>query len=418
MTHIAKRITALALSTTIIAASLASAAPRIDAQSIIVNPIENDLKVKAWVDKDTSGNNAADYYVGEKIKLNVKVNQDAYVYLFDVNANGEVVQILPNKLQNGGNLLKAGEQRVFPDASRGDRYDFAITAPYGLSKVLALASKTPLDLEQLNEFKNGRDLGGGLTEITITTNSGLAQALSIVVSPVGDRNWTSDTAFYNVVQSRPAARTGTLQLSSNPSGADVYVDDTFVGISPLSRTEISEGRHTVRISQDGYNDFITTVEIARGRTLKLDATLRAQVRTGSLKLTSNVRNASVFIEGRKVGNAPLDTDLNAGTYNIRVTAPGYDDYTGTVTIRSGVAITQNITLNSQQVTVNLRANVDNGQVYLDGVPQGGLVQGGLSFSVPRGVHELVIISSGYRAYVKNIDFQSSGTVTANLGRLN
>ncbi len=418
MTNLAKRITAAALSTAIIAASLASAAPRIDAQSIIVNPIENDLKVKVWTDKDTSGNNASDYYVGEKIKLNVKVNQDAYVYLFDVNSSGDVVQILPNRLQNGGNLLKANEQRVFPDASRGDRYNFDVSAPYGLSKVLALASKTPLDLEQINEFKNGRDLGGGLTEITISTNNGLAQALSIVVSPVGDRNWTSDTAFYNVVQARPAARTGTLQVNSNPSGSDVYVDDNFVGISPLSRTEITEGRHTVRVSQDGYNDFITTVEIARGRTLKLDATLRAQVRTGNLKLTSNVRNASVFIEGRKAGNTPFDTDLNAGTYTIKVTAAGYDDYTGTVTIRSGVATTQNITLNSQQVNVSLRANVDNGQVFVDGVSQGSLNQGNLSFSLPRGAHELVIISSSYRAYVKTIDFQNSGNVTANLSRLN
>lgn len=46
----------LALTASILgAATPALAAPKLSAQSIIVNPVPTDLSVKVWVDRDTSG---------------------------------------------------------------------------------------------------------------------------------------------------------------------------------------------------------------------------------------------------------------------------------------------------------------------------------------------------------------------------
>lgn len=193
--------TALGLSI-LLAAGLggpAHAAPRLSAQSIIVNPVPTTVDVKVWTDRDSSGTRTPSYQPGERIRLYVSVSQDAYVYLFNVDPDGQVDLILPNKYQGGANFLKANTVKVFPAA--GDPFTFDIAAPYGLNKVLALASKTELDLGQIATFKSAQN---SFADVKVKGQGGLAQALSIVVTPVPQNTWDSATAFYRVVARRAA----------------------------------------------------------------------------------------------------------------------------------------------------------------------------------------------------------------------
>ncbi|GGO20159.1 DUF4384 domain-containing protein [Deinococcus humi] len=177
----------------------AHAAPKISAQSIIVNPVPTTVDVKVWTDRDSSGTHTPSYQPGDRIRLYASVSQDAYVYLFNVDPNGRVDLILPNKYQGGANFLKANTVKVFPEA--GDPFTFDIAAPYGLNKVLALASKTPLNLDQIATFKSAQN---SFADVSVKGQQGLAQALSIVVTPVPQNTWDSATAFYQVVARRAA----------------------------------------------------------------------------------------------------------------------------------------------------------------------------------------------------------------------
>ena len=103
----------LTLSALAALAAPAGAAPTISAQSIIVNPLPSTVNVRVWTDRDSSGAATPDYAPGEKIRLYTSVAQDAYVYLFNVDPNGQVDLILPNKYQGGANFLKAGAVKVF-----------------------------------------------------------------------------------------------------------------------------------------------------------------------------------------------------------------------------------------------------------------------------------------------------------------
>ena len=47
----------------------ASAAPKISAQSIIVNPVQADLSVKVWTDKSANTAQVPNYTPGEHIRL-------------------------------------------------------------------------------------------------------------------------------------------------------------------------------------------------------------------------------------------------------------------------------------------------------------------------------------------------------------
>lgn len=181
---------------------LAAAAPVLSAQSIIVNPVASPLGVRVWTDRDPSGARTSEYAPGDKIRLYTTVSQDSYVYLFNVDPQGKVDLILPNRFQGGGNFLKANAVKAFP--AQDDPFTFDIAAPYGLNKVLALASRTPLNLDQIATFKNQQS---SFAAVSVQGQSGLAQALSIVVRPVAQDSWDSATAFYSVVNRAPVAVT-------------------------------------------------------------------------------------------------------------------------------------------------------------------------------------------------------------------
>ncbi|WP_034342190.1 DUF4384 domain-containing protein [Deinococcus misasensis] len=181
--------------TVALAASLlgfALSAPQISPQRIIVNPVPTELSVDVWLDK--SGNSPA-YTPGEKVTIYTRVNQDAYVYLFNVDPDGRVDLILPNKYASGGNFLKANTTKMFPD--RNDPFEYEISAPYGVNKVLALASKTQLNLNDIARFQSGQS--EGFAQITVEGQNQLAQKLSIIVKPIPQDKWITDTAYYNVV---------------------------------------------------------------------------------------------------------------------------------------------------------------------------------------------------------------------------
>ena len=181
----------------------------ISPRSIVVNPVPAfDLQV--WVDKDTSGRDAPSYEVGEPIRISVRSAVDAYVYLFSIAADGEVVQVLPNRFDGDGRdaLVRAGQTRTFPPS--GARYQFNVAPPNGLAKVIAVASRDPLDTSTLASFRAEQDFA-----TSSIGEDAFARALRIIVSPLPQNDWVSATALY-YVGSRPNQGTSIAPSSATP----------------------------------------------------------------------------------------------------------------------------------------------------------------------------------------------------------
>lgn len=52
-----------------------------------------------------------------------------------------------------------------------------------------------------------------------------------------------------------------LRITSDISGADVFVDRQYVGTTPFEITDISEGRHRLNVSLEGYDGYAEDIEI-------------------------------------------------------------------------------------------------------------------------------------------------------------
>lgn len=66
--------------------------------------------------------------------------------------------------------------------------------------------------------------------------------------------------------------TGVVNLSSNPSGAEVSLDGNFIGNSPAS-LKISPGKHTITVKMSGFKDWSRDITVQSGSEVQLAATL-------------------------------------------------------------------------------------------------------------------------------------------------
>jgi len=67
--------------------------------------------------------------------------------------------------------------------------------------------------------------------------------------------------------------TGTVAVSSEPAGAQVFIDGKFEGITPVTIPSIETGSHTVLLKLDGYADWQVKVQVEAGQQEDVDATL-------------------------------------------------------------------------------------------------------------------------------------------------
>ncbi|GAA6741896.1 PEGA domain-containing protein [Thermus oshimai] len=361
---------------------------QISPQGIIVNPVPTDLQVKVWVDKDPGKTGQAVYRIGDPIYVYVNVNQDAYVYLFNINADGRIDPILPNAYERN-NFLRAGETRRFPP--EGGRYRYTVTGPEGEDRILAVASKRPLSLGEILDVEGNR--------VRVQGAEGLARALSIVIEPLPDRDWVTDVARYFVGR-LPTPATATLVLDSRPQGAEVYLDGRLQGRTPLTLA-VNPGRHEVEFRLSGYQPYRATVNPGPGERVQILAQLVPLPRTGVLLLRSTPSGAEVYLDGSLRGRTPLDLTLPEGRYSVELRLSGYEPYRATVQVRAGetARLEARLTPEPRTGTLLLESTPSGAEVYLEGRLQGRTP---LRLTLPEGTYRVELRSPGYEPYTAQV----------------
>jgi hypothetical protein len=144
----------------------------------------------------------------------------------------------------------------------------------------------------------------------------------------------------------PIRRDGTVAFTSEPSGADVYIDGRFVATTPSARLSLEPGQYTARFEMDGRRSTSVNFTVERDRHRDVRATLPAVA--GRLDLTANVGNARVFVNGSEVGRVPSGTgrlvldELPDGVHELVVIAPGYETHVAMFRVRAGQTTTLSV----------------------------------------------------------------------------
>jgi len=125
---------------------------------------------------------------------------------------------------------------------------------------------------------------------------------------------------------------GTLQLSSAPPGAEVYLDNQYRGSTPCTITDVTAGNHTLELRDDGYQSWSVTIAVTQG-TYQLNATLTPLFQPSAQPTTvvsiPVPTPVPVIISPAKV---TIQSDRNTMTVGSVITFSGTSTGTGSVTL--------------------------------------------------------------------------------------
>jgi hypothetical protein len=84
----------------------------------------------------------------------------------------------------------------------------------------------------------------------------------------------------NLVPVTPGATPGTngqITVRSNPSGANIYLDNAYRGLTPLTLVDIPQGSHTITLKMNGYQDWQSSVNVLPRSSTDVSGTLAASI---------------------------------------------------------------------------------------------------------------------------------------------
>ncbi len=174
----------------------------------------------------------------------------------------------------------------------------------------------------------------------------------------------------------------TLEINSDPSGAKVYVDGDYKGVTPLGMN-LTPGTYEVKLIKKDYKNYTTTVTINPGESKTISATLTPAF--GYLSVDSTPQGAKVYIDDSYAGETPLkDYKLSTGKHTVKVVKDGYEEFTKTVTVNPGekasvtaslVAIITTTTTSSSSPQTTTSPSTQTAQATASGIPKTYILAG-------------------------------------------
>ncbi|TGK07685.1 PEGA domain-containing protein [Leptospira semungkisensis] len=115
----------------------------------------------------------------------------------------------------------------------------------------------------------------------------------------------------------------------------VFLDGNYIGKTPLRRTDILAGVHDVRVTKNGFEDWIGQVDLRDGPK-ELNIPLEKDKKEGFVTITSEPSGAKVYLGSEYLGTTPLaKIPVKTGWNRIRLTMEDHVDKFKGVEVKKG-----------------------------------------------------------------------------------
>ena len=135
----------------------------------------------------------------------------------------------------------------------------------------------------------------------------------------------------------PGQQEGTLKVKSTPTGAQVYVNNSLVGVTPLTKV-LGLGNWMVQVKKEGYENYQQIVTITQGVTVTVTAELEEvviPVTGGKINIESTPSEAAIYNGASLCGTTPLNLTVPEGTHTITLKKAGYQNLSKSFVIEDG-----------------------------------------------------------------------------------
>jgi hypothetical protein len=222
------------------------------------------------------------YVPGEPIEIDIQIDRESYLYLYDIDPAGTVTLLYPNRFQPDPQV-SAGRLHL-----PGEGYRLVIGTPEGVETLVALASSVPLP-ELTAPAK-------GTFRQMEESPEVFAQGLE---TELDEAEWTSAWTQFTVY--RPKA---VVHIDSQPTHARILIDGRLRGYTPKELV-LPAGEVTIALEKPGYERFSETVVLHDQETFDFEARLQEVLPSPSLS-------------GMEVSFAFLGVDLGVDSVGFEV----------------------------------------------------------------------------------------------------
>ena len=213
---------------------------------------------------------------------------------------------------------------------------------------------------------------------------------------------------------------GTIDIQSEPSGAEVTVNGIVRGKTPVRVTEVPKGRATVKFHLDGFADEVRELAINPGDEQTLPIVLKGL--PGTLHLESVPEGARFYVNGESRGKGPQTlAGLKPGEYEVRAELEGYGTVSETVKLANGESARREFRLSNVMGRIEVRTSPVGAELVFDGRrvgmtkadnPDAEYSDAFPIDNVLEGEHTLVIRKEGYVEATRHPKVQNSKTAQA------
>jgi hypothetical protein len=158
---------------------------------------------------------------------------------------------------------------------------------------------------------------------------------------------------------------GWVTIESNPSGADVYLNDQRVGVTPYQQMHVP-GSYNLTLRYQLYLDHSESFTMAQGQTINLPA-VNMVPRFGYWQVTSDPAGAEVLLNGQSQGTTPLArAQIASAMHQVTIRYPLHHDHEESFLITDGDEKQLNVTLRPAFGNLTINSEPQGAKVFIGG----------------------------------------------------
>jgi len=202
--------------------------------------------------------------------------------------------------------------------------------------------------------------------------------------------------------------TFTLEVTSYPTEAEVYVDGVKKGFTPIKLEDVLYGKHFIEVRKENFTTWSKEINVEEYKILQIDAELLAKYCT--IDIVSDPEGANVCLNNEEQGVTPIKIEkLDPGKYKLSIEKDGYVLYEEEIETIKGETTNRKITLKKADTFVTINSVPVGANLHIDNVLVGTTPY--TAIDVEPGIYEVRIEKDGYLPFSTTVEVEKGKEIS-------
>lgn len=200
---------------------------------------------------------------------------------------------------------------------------------------------------------------------------------------------------------------GRLDVTSQPSGAKVFLDGELIGETPFTAAAVQAGHYRLRIHMARYLPVEQDL-LVQGRDIQQQLVVPLEPAWAEVTVDSQPQDAIILVDGEIAGRTPAVVEMLQGDHQLMLQKEAYSDWRRELVITAGEHLDiGRVTLQAAAGSIRLVSVPSHANVTVDGEFRG---QTPLTLKItPEQSHVLALFKPGYQRYTSKLRLAAGAT---------